>query len=141
MDKNIPHSDGDIILSPKTRRRTKVTTSPSHVNLSFSQDSLPFSGVPPVKPNIEITAFSGRKSPKQWRESMSSQLSSSTSALQSATDQHFMPISHSKITRKVRDDRGKSSLASKRQRPLPINGIIPSIQIQNLQSFSSTDLG
>ena len=141
MDRNLPHSDGDIILSPKTRRRTKVTKSPNHVNLSFSQDSLPFSGIPPVRPSIEITAYSGRKSPKQWRESMSSQLSTSTSALQSATDQHFIPISNSNITRKIRDDRGKSSVALKRQRQPPINGIIPSIQIQNLQSFSSTDLG
>ena len=156
MEKNLPHSDGDIILSPKTRRRTKETTVPSHVNLSFSQESLAFSGIPPNKPSIEITAYSGRKSPKQWRESshlngLSSQHSTSTSALQSVTDQHFIPISNTKVTRKARDERGKSSRALTRQMPLPIhhyngingsvNGIIPSIQIQNLQSFSSTDLG
>ena len=141
MDKNLSHANGDIIISPKTRRKTKVTTSPNHVNLSFSQDSLPFSGIPPVKPNIEIMAYTGRKSPKQWREPMSSKLSTSTSALQSVTDQHFMPISNSNVARKARDDQGKSTITSKRQRPPLTNGDIPSIQIQNLQSFSSTDLG
>ena len=141
MDKTTSHSDGDIMLSPKTRRKANIgKTSPNHVNLSFSQETLPFSGIPPAKPKVDITAYSGRKSPKQWRESLSSQHSSSTSALQNATDRHFNSNSSSQMNRMIRDDRGKSSFTTKRQRP-PINGMIPSIQIQNLQSFSSTDLG
>ena len=140
MDKSTSHSDGDIMLSPKTRRRANIGKTPNHVNLSFSQEVLPFSGIPPAKPKVDITAYSGRKSPKQWRESLSSQHSTSTSALQNATDRHFNSFSSSQMTIKIRDDRGKSSFTTKRQRP-PINGVIPSIQIQNLQSFSSTDLG
>ena len=143
MDKINSHSDGEILLSPKTRRRiNSVEKSPNHVNLSFSHDNLPFSGIPPVRPNIEITAFSGRKSPKQWRESIPPHLSSSssTSALHNTVDRHFNPISNPHITRKIPCDRRMASFSSKKTKT-PINGIIPSIQIQNLQSFSSTDLG
>ena len=137
MDKTASHSDGEIMLSPKLRRKTNVEkTSPNHVNLSFSQDGLPFSGIPPAKTNIEITAYSGRKSPKQWRES---QFSTSTSELQS---KHFNPRSNvTHVTKTINGDRGKPpSFNSKKLRP-PVNGVIPSIQIQDLQSFNSTDLG
>ena len=143
MDKTASHSDGEIMLSPKLRRKTNVEkTSLNHVNLSFSQDGLPFSGIPPAKTNIEITAYSGRKSPKQWRESLSSQLSTSTSALQGSTGKYFNPRSNNvtHVTKKIHGDRGKPSFNSKKLRP-PVNGVIPSIQIQDLQSFNSTDLG
>ena len=139
MDKTASHSDGEIMLSPKSRRKPNTQKMlPNHVNLSFSQDNVPFTGIPPRKTNIEITAFSGRKSPKQWRESQSSQLSTSTSALPKPPGNHFNP--GIRATKKVEGDRDKQSFNFKKLHH-PANGIIPTIQIQNLQSFSSTDLG
>lgn len=137
IEKGTSHSAGEIMLSSKMKSKNiGGNGSTSHVSLSFSQDNLPFSGAPPVRPAIEITAFTGRRSPRQWRES---NVSSSTSTLQ--TSNHFNPICNSQITKKLPSDYKVASFPSKKLRTPPINGIIPSIKIQNFQSFSSTELG